>query len=111
MADLDVEPEAGLDLDELPACTNGLKRRQSDASEQEQESKRRRVSLGKSSPTAVKTEEVHVKLERDSPKKQDSPTQAKANDSKPEPAQQPHTESTGPRRASKVTDEKQRSKR
>jgi len=101
-----MKPASGPELDERPVSANGLKRRQSDASEQE--SKRQRTSPGKNSPTVTKTE-AEAKIKQESPvREEDTTTEAKASDSKPEPDQHPPKPS---KRRSIVTDEKQRSKR
>lgn len=76
---------------ELPSPTNGLKRRQSNVSEQEQEneSKRQRISPGKNSPAAA----------RDDANRTQQPIDGGSHDSREA------------RRKSNVADEKQRSKR
>jgi len=114
------------DPDELPPVANGLKRRQSEVESGEQESKRQRISPGKSSPptATVKIEaEAEDGVNRESLGKQDTPAhEAKPTESiKPEPEsdeppEQPEikeekAEKEPPRRRSGVTDEKQRSKR
>ncbi|KAK0248140.1 hypothetical protein LTS09_016724 [Friedmanniomyces endolithicus] len=114
------------DPDELPPVANGLKRRQSEVESGEQESKRQRISPGKSSPptATVKIEaEAEDGVNQESLGKQDTPAhEAKPTESiKPEPEsyeppEQPEikeekAEKEPPRRRSGVTDEKQRSKR
>ncbi|KAK4502884.1 hypothetical protein PRZ48_006310 [Zasmidium cellare] len=87
--------------EQSPIAENGLKRRHSEASEQE--SKRQRTSPGKNSPTATpKDEEV-----QEQPQEKAQPEQ---DDLAVKPAQKaPDTRE--PRRKSGVPDEKQRSKR
>ncbi|KAK0273405.1 hypothetical protein LTR54_010054 [Friedmanniomyces endolithicus] len=114
------------DPDELPPAGNGLKRRQSEEEAGEQESKRQRISPGKSSPptATVKTEaEAEDDVKQESLGKQDTPAhEAKPTESiKPEPESDEPPKRTDikeeekdkepPRRRSVVTDEKQRSKR
>ncbi len=114
------------DPDEIPPVANGLKRRQSEAEAEQQESKRQRISPGKSSPptATVKIEaEAEDDVKQESLGKQDTPAhEAKSTESiKPEPEsdeppKQPETkeektEKEPPRRRSVVMDEKQRSKR
>ena len=90
MASAVVVPEAE------DAATNGnsLKRRQSELSEQENESKRQRISPGKNPPDSIKDDANGQAMVSE------SPTQDKST-STPE----------GPQRKSSKVDEKQRSKR
>lgn len=83
------------DSSEQSPTTNGLKRRQSEASEQD--NKRQRTSPGKSSPTIA-------------PKDEGGEGQAQADDNSVKPTQKAG-DAREARRKSGVTDEKQRSKR
>ena len=83
-----------MDTPERPSG-DGLKRRQSESGLSEQESKRQRVSPGKSSPTAPNDATSD---------KQDTPTEDAIAQAEPDPRREK-------RRKSGVADEKQRSKR
>ncbi|CAK4032410.1 Hypothetical predicted protein [Lecanosticta acicola] len=92
------------DTIEQASDTNGLKRRHSEVSEQE--SKRRRTSPGKNSPTATEDtahSEQRQQAEKDTSANIESTT-------KPATIENPPT-ARGPRRRAGVPDEKQRSKR
>ena len=78
-------------LDEEPTETNGLKRRQSEAAEDEQESKRQRISPGKNSPAVPRDDAEDVQ------------------EGAPAPSRLETTDE--PRRKASIPDEKQRSKR